>query len=304
MGLLAKWVESLDYHYEVLTSCTRYKSPRSTCKRCIEVCEYNAIMLENNQPIIQSDKCIECGNCIVACPVQAVAGIFPKRTVIQDKLLVSNEHIPTVKEMLVLYKKGVREIISEDSSLTGSLLRIIEEANLILNQLSEDVFIVSYKTCEKTEEMYSRRELFSLWKKENLSLMKQVTPSKWRFNYKQLDVTKYFPDYQFTDISLDPDKCTLCKACEFLCEKKCFSITETSFSIAPQACSNCRLCVDICPENAISLEEQISVVKNIQYQVYKKQCNICHQQFETIWENEKQCVSCTKRKGFLSSHKS
>ncbi|MFJ7729441.1 4Fe-4S binding protein [Neobacillus sp. NPDC097160] len=300
MGLLDKWVESLDYQYEVLPSCTRKKSPRSTCQSCLDVCEHDAITLENNHPFIQKEKCIECGNCIAACPVQAVAGIFPQRSVIDNKLLVSNEHVPTVKEMLVLYKQGVREMVSEDPSLTGSLLNVIEEANSILIQLGEDALKVSNKAIEKTEEVYSRRELFSLWKKEGKSLIKQAAPAKWRFNHKHLDVTKYYPNYQFTNISLNLDTCTLCKACEILCDKKCFSITETSFSIAAQACFSCRLCEDICPENAIRLEERISVVKDIHYPIYKKQCCTCQKPFETIRENEEQCVSCTKRKGFLA----
>ncbi|CAH2715124.1 Ferredoxin-type protein NapF [Neobacillus rhizosphaerae] len=300
MGLLDKWVESLDYQYEVLASCTRYKSPRSTCQRCLEVCEHNAITFENNHPLIERDKCIECGNCIAACPVQAVAGIFPKRTVIQNKLLISTDSLPTVKEMLILFKKGVREIIYEDSSLTGTLKERVEEVNLILNQLGEETFFVLNNAFEKTEEVYSRREIFSLWKRESQSFMKQVTPANWRFNHKQLDVTKFYPSYQFTNISLNPDKCTLCKACELLCEKKCFSKLETTFSIAAQSCSSCRLCEDICPENAIRVEEHISAVKEIHYPIYKKQCSICREQFETLREHEEQCVSCTKRKGFLS----
>ncbi len=302
MGLLSKWVESLDYQYEVLASCTRYKSPRSTCLRCLEVCDNNAITLENNRPIIQRNKCIECGKCIAACPVQAVAGIFPKRTVINNKLFISNEHVLTVKEMLLLYKKGVREIIGENMPLAAILVKVIEEANVMLIQLGEDTFKVSNKTIEKTEEVYSRRELFFLWKKEGQSLMKEVAPAKWRFNHKQLDVTKYYPSYQFTNISLNLDKCTLCKACELLCEKKCYSKLETTFSIAAQSCSSCRLCVDICPENAIRLEEHISEVKDIHYPIYQKQCSVCHEQFETLRENEEQCVSCTKRKGFLPSY--
>lgn len=169
MGLLSKWVESLDYQYEVLASCTRYKSPRSTCLRCLEVCENNAITLENNRPIIQRNKCNECGNCIAACPVQAVAGIFPKRAVIQNKLLISTDHLPTVKEMLILFKKGVREIIYEDSSLTGPLKERVEAVNLILNQLGEDTFCVLNKALEKMKK-YIHAESFFLYGKRKANL--------------------------------------------------------------------------------------------------------------------------------------
>jgi formate hydrogenlyase subunit 6/NADH:ubiquinone oxidoreductase subunit I len=254
----------------------------------------------NNRPLINNDKCVECGNCIAACPVQAVAGIFPKRTVIQNKLLVTGEHLPTVKEMLVLYKKGVSEIIGEDSSLTESWLQVIKEANSILHQLGEDSFNVSDKAFEKTEEVYSRRELFTQWKKESQTLVKQFAPAKWRFNHKDLDVAKYYPDYQFTKITLNPDKCTLCKACEVLCEKKCLNITDSSFSIAAQACSSCRLCVEICPEKAISLEEKISKVQDIHYPIYKRKCSICNQVYDSFHEYGEKCTTCTN--GYLSPY--
>ena len=39
MALLSKWVESLDYEYEILSSCTRHRSHHSTCTKCVETCE-------------------------------------------------------------------------------------------------------------------------------------------------------------------------------------------------------------------------------------------------------------------------
>jgi len=300
VGLLEKWVESLDYQYEVLTSCTRCKSPRATCQKCIEVCEYKAISLEDNHPVIQRETCNECGSCLAACPVQAIAGIFPKRTVMKNRLIISNEHLPSVKEMLVLYKKGVREIINEDSSQIDPLLNIIEEANFMLSQLGEGHLSLSTTTklTEKNEEVYSRRELLSLWKKESQSVMKQAAPAKWRFNHQQLDVTKYFPDYQFTTISLNAETCTLCKACEVLCEKQCFNITDDCLTINLQACSSCNLCEDICPEKALHVKEQISSVKKEHYPIYIQYCSTCQKPFSTLNEQENQCVSCKKRKGF------
>ena len=89
MGLLGKWVESLDYEFEILTSCTRHQSPRSTCEKCIDVCEEKAITLVNNKPVIAREKCTECGNCIVRLLAQAISGIFPKRTVINNQLLLT-----------------------------------------------------------------------------------------------------------------------------------------------------------------------------------------------------------------------
>ena len=303
MGLLSKWVESLDYEYEILTSCTRHQSPRSTCGKCFDSCEEKAITLEKGKPVISREKCVECGNCISACPVQAVAGIFPKRAVIENHLFVTKRHKPTVKELLVLHRKGVKGLISEDPAMVEPWMDVIDEANAMLQQMDKEPFSIINKAIEKEEELYSRRELFSLWKKESQSLMKQVAPAKWRFNQHQLDLSKYYPEYQFTEISIDVNKCTLCKACAILCKKNSLMTTENNFTLIAQTCSSCQLCVDICPEKAIKVEDQIIIVHDVSYPIYKKTCSSCKKSFETLREHEEKCITCTKREeyGFLSS---
>ena len=127
--------------------------------------------------------------------------------------------------------------------------------------------------------------------------MKQVAPAKWRFNQHQLDLSKYYPEYQFTLITVDSNKCTLCKACEFLCEKKSLNITEAGFTVTAQTCSACQLCVDVCPEKAIIVEEQILLAQDIEYPIYGKTCNTCRDPFYTLRQHEEKCPSCTKQEG-------
>ena len=81
----------------------------------------------------------------------------------------------------------------------------------------------------KGEEVYSRRELFSLWKKESKSLIREMSPAKWRFNHHALNVRQYYTDFQFTNITVDIDKCTLCQVCERICDQKCFEIQNEHF---------------------------------------------------------------------------
>jgi ferredoxin len=293
LGLISIWVESLDYKYEILPSCTHYLSPRSKCERCLKACDEKAISFVNGKPKIDDEKCVECGICLSACPVQAIAGIFPKRTIVQNQLVVDAQRRPTVKELLILYKRGIKKIIGESSSLMEQWRQPIDQANALLEQLGEAPFSVSIKSVE--QEYYSRRELFSLWKRESKSLLKQAAPAKWRFNHEDLDLPRHFKDYQFSAITVNLEVCTLCKACQRLCEKKCFNINEGEFLISPQACSSCRLCVDMCPEQAISIEEKISPVKNTEYPIYKKECAVCHGTFETLREHDEKCVACVKR---------
>ena len=111
MALLSKWVESLDYEYEILSSCTRHRSHHSNCAKCVEACEKQAISINNGKPVMDHSKCVQCGDCMAACPVQAVAGILPKRKIKQNHLDdFTNRHFPTTTELLILYKKGIRSI--------------------------------------------------------------------------------------------------------------------------------------------------------------------------------------------------
>lgn len=297
MGLFTSWLESLDYQFEILPSCTRNKSSRSTCQRCLDVCDEGAISIVKNIPVIEGNLCVECGRCLATCPIQAIAGIFPKRTVVQDSLLVTNKDLITPKELLLLYRNGVRTVVLDEPSNLEVISQNVVLANKMLEQLGEET--ISFKLDEKREKSYSRREVFLLFNKESKTLLKQIAPANWRLNHTQLDISKLYPNFQFANLTVDINKCTLCKACQVLCEKDCFNFTEREFSILPQACSACQLCVDICPEEAINLEEKISMATTIHFPVHQKKCNVCKQHFETLREQDEKCTNCTKREGYL-----
>lgn len=296
MGVFSKWLESLDYDFEILSSCTRYISPRSTCQKCVENCNQKAISIVNGKPSINQEECIQCGDCIPVCPVQAISGIYPKRSIFQKKLIMEGSP-PNVKELLILHRKGINTIIGDSKVLLEKWHKPIEEANAILSQIGEEQFSVENGTIEK--EIYvSRRELFSLWKKESKSLLKEITPASWRFNHSSLDLSKYYEDIQFVEIAVDTNKCTLCQVCQKLCPKKCFHIQDEKFIISPQGCENCQLCADTCPEKAITVIEGLSKLKETVFRAYEKTCQVCEETFITLREEEQKCLPCKKREMF------
>ena len=299
MGILSKWVESLDYEYEILHSCIRHRSPRSTCEECVKSCPENALSIHNSKPEIDNKKCMECGQCISVCPVQAVAGIYPNRTIKQGQLVITdNEHIPTVKELLILYAKGIHSIVSKTEPLEKQWEKSIEQANSILIGMDEEPFNLVFGRLKEEEYVMYKKELFSLWKKESKSIVKIAAPAKWRFNQEDFDLSKYYKDFQFASISLNIEKCTLCKACQKLCVKECFVIDDEQFSISPQECSNCQLCADVCPEQVLSVEHQISRKNDTYYSVYEKVCSSCQKPFQTMRKHDEQCFICKKRDVF------
>lgn len=300
MSLLGKWLESLDFEYKILPSCTRNKSPRSTCLECVTSCGEQAIKIVDNMPVINHDKCSECGHCVSACPVQAVEGIFPKRTIIQNQLVLSGRNFPSAKELLVLYKKGIQTIRVENEAQLENAKATIEEANILLDQLGEAPFIILIKTIEKNEQTFSRRELFTHWKKESKSVLKDFAPATWRFNQSHFDLSNYYKGYQFAKIEIETEKCTLCNACQRLCEKNCFDIGEEHFIISADKCSACQLCADICPEKAITIEKRISKKDEITLSIYKKICSNCSEEFSTLSTKDEECQMCTKRKAYMT----
>ena len=302
MGILSKWIESLGYELEILPTCTRNLSPYSTCKKCVDACGEQAISMENGRPLINQNKCTDCGNCISTCPVQAIAGIYLKRTVIQNQLVIKEEKIPTIKELLILFKKGIRTIVAETPDVLENWKETIDEANLLLVELGEVPFSTEIKSI-KEEIVVSRRELLSLWKEESKSVMKQAAPAKWRFNHSDFHLPKYFKDYQFATIRIDPEKCTLCPVCQKLCEKKCISILDEHMSITSQNCSACQLCVDACPEQAIVVDEQISKAEEIVLPIFDQNCHSCKSPFRTLSEHDSNCVVCTKRNYYIEGER-
>lgn len=305
MAIVGKWLESLDYQYEIKKdTCVRHKSPFATCQACVDVCTENAISLKDGKPVINQELCIECGKCLSSCPVQAIAGIYPKRAIKNGYLIIDKKYIPSTKDLLIYRAKGIKTLVIESDEMNDDLMEVLTRVNEQLFKLNEEPFEIKTEVTlpEIDEATYSRRELFSLWKKESKTLMSQVTPAKWRFNQTDFELAKHYPEHQFYSINLDSSTCSLCKMCISLCEKQCFSIDEQQLTISAQSCSNCNLCIDVCPENSISILSNITEAQQTKYLIYTKTCTSCKKSFLTIRDNDQQCFLCNKRQvGYLSS---
>lgn len=302
VGFVDKWIESLDFQFEIIPSeCIRHKSPKSTCDTCLTVCPEDAIVLSGGKPMIDQQKCNECGACMTACPVQAVSGILPKKRFFHSKLVaLANAELPSVKELLIFYAKGITAIACREKDFSSPWQERINEVNSILAQLGKAAFVM--ETEASFEDSFSRRELFSMWKKESQSLVKQVTPAKWRFNHTDLDVNRYYPDHQFFDVAIDADKCTLCQVCKILCPKTCFKIEDNHFSIDLQPCTGCDLCREACPEKAVTITGLIAPAEVNSFGIFQRTCSSCKDSFQTLHEEDQKCPVCASMKaGYLSS---
>ncbi len=51
----------------------RTEAPCSLCSACIDICSESAVTLDDDQPVIAQDQCVDCGKCISACPTGTLA---------------------------------------------------------------------------------------------------------------------------------------------------------------------------------------------------------------------------------------
>ncbi|UII55330.1 hypothetical protein LS684_17095 [Cytobacillus spongiae] len=106
-------------------------------------------------------------------------------------------------------------------------LERIQSANNLLFEMGKiNIEILPVNSIKLNEETVSRRQLFTMWGKESKRLAKEVSPASWRFNQKNLELAPYYSDFQFNQVEINSDTCTLCRTCERLCPKQCFVINE------------------------------------------------------------------------------
>lgn len=286
MGLIDNWLESLAEEISISKSCVRNVSPFSTCHICVENCPENAIEIKNKTVNINSN-CNSCGDCIPSCPVNAIEGIAEKRWIVEDTLLFGENTKMSSKELLYYYHKGIRKIAVMDKELNNSWSNALKEANRVLDEMEKEEIGVTteIKQPEPEEKELSRRELFSFFKKESISLIANFTPATWRFNHKDFSLEGMYAEWQFNGIEMNQEKCTLCQACFRLCPTKVFKVGDGQLSIDAIHCVSCKLCEDVCKDKAILITEEIRRTESMTYTVYPKTCIKCKKKF-LGWEEE------------------
>ena len=79
-------------------------------------------------------------------------------------MITDNEHIPTVKELLILYKTGIHSIISETEPLAKPWEKSIDQANSILIQIDGKHSPFFWSIKRGRIFMYKKGAFFSLEK--------------------------------------------------------------------------------------------------------------------------------------------
>jgi ferredoxin len=291
MSILINWLENLHQEIIVTSKCVRERNRKSTCGYCVQKCEHEAIVVKENLPIIETNKCTMCAECMIACPLSAIEGMVNNRAFEKGSLVIDTNYVPSIKELLIYKKRGMTSIQAHQP-LNKDWETVLYESNGQLQLLDESQIVVVEKV---TDEVLSRRALFGSLQKEGKQLAMNMAPASWKMEKDDWKITKYYPDYQFYGVKLNKEKCTLCQACFTLCPENLFQIKDSKLMIENEKCVGCTSCTDVCPENALEILPEIKRKSENKSNIHQKTCKNCDHTFYTFDVETEKCHVCINR---------
>lgn len=287
------WLESLHVDVKITQRCARFLSPRSECTQCLESCKHDALTITDSYVKLDSEKCNSCGDCMINCLLSAIDGIPAGRRFEKNALVFSDSFTPTVKELLIYKKRGIKSIqIGTDfTDLNSEWEKVVLETNRILVTVNEEP--INITRLEKAA--ISRRDFLQTARAKGQKLTKEMAPAKWKIAKDDWILPKFYPDYQFYEAVIDRDQCILCRACFTVCPQKVYSINAQVLVIENNKCVDCGLCRDVCPEQAISINENPGIKQNRGMSFSECQCQECGQNFYSFHPEKQICMICSDR---------
>ncbi|MEH7416670.1 4Fe-4S binding protein [Neobacillus drentensis] len=292
MSLLVNWLESMHVDAKITNVCSRKRHLRSTCSLCSDACQFGAISIDSTSFEIEPEKCNSCGDCMIACPLSAIEGVCESREFNKNSLVYSESYIPTVKELLIYKQRGLMTIKTVPASLNQNWRTVVNKSNKILLQLEECTINIMENG---RDNRMSRRTFFSSLPREGRQFAKIMAPASWKWLANEWIITSYFPDYQFYQVELDLEKCTLCEICFNFCSQKVFTVLNGHLQVSNEKCVNCYDCIDLCQQDAIQISPHISKKQTKQYPFTTKECVSCGRSFSTFHPKIDCCPVCCDR---------
>lgn len=260
--------------------CLRNEYAFNDCKKCIEICPFDAFSIIRKKLHLDVQKCIACGACIGSCPTQALHVIDENSENTLKNLFLEDEPMLTCKKQkqcLARFNaaKLTSFTLSKEKSFTCNLSscekcelnegnkvlefieKNIDEANVILKSLGKEVIKKEY---EKEQDTNSRRAFF---KKIFQIQTESALPKNFENDKEQLkSLLKKILEEEI--IVQEPtslayfkvidNKCTNCGECIEFCPTKALSWNNDKTKILFQSakCVECGICEDICKVDAIT----------------------------------------------------
>lgn len=283
--------------------CLRIRHASSSCTACIDACSYNALYLQDNQPILRSSACVGCGACESACPTEAVYLDSPSQEEIfeQFKKSLNPNKISFV----------CKQVAAEPSSVqVGCYVRIRPDLILLAAALgTKQIELISgncescalNNRCRPAELLEAETQHFSAIAGAKIPLLikvKDIELNQGRRRFLSAFLEKAQTAEKIAERNkgvsseagetwkkLPDGHLRLVSALNLLVKKnpEAKRSEEKEFylpNVSQKLCSGCLLCVSICPTGSLSTSKHDKTIKlfaNTSACIACKLCSdVCH----------------------------
>lgn len=330
--------------------CLLNCSSMDPCTKCRDICPKDAMLLNSGKISMDENLCIGCGLCKAVCPTQAIQmkklgeeSILRVADGQEDmvfscsikggagatKLTCLHAFHPELLAILFLMQKDKMYQFNLSSCKNCS---IAKHNNLLFYEslTKADNFVSSLGLHPKYEvitnenslnhltgKTMSRRDLFSIFRKESTNIATQAMDTIISEKESYLPIRKILLHKisSIADIQKENtiptgsllstwrinEQCNGCGQCQSACSNKAWSLEKEDGTLKlyhhAGKCYQCRKCIESCSKKAIEGDDLRSGDINryhLKKQISLTECSLCHKDFVAA-QGEKECPICNKK---------
>lgn len=263
--------------------CVRKTVKKNPCQACVEACPLRAITLVSGLVVIDDDLCNRCGQCLYACPTDALENIQPlPRRWKADRLVAPlSAQAACVAELLLWhFEKGIRAIELEPDH--DGWLRAVAELNLTLKALNQP----TWRLAEPANDAVDRT------RRQWLRMGNDAASGTVSVGRRAL--RDAVTEHQLYRLTLATQRCYLCGACARICPEQAIRLHADRITLDAARCTGCGQCAAVCFPQAIKSEKQQNQDPVMRLPLVASICTHCGQAFNAWHEHQHTCPFCER----------